>query len=58
MIAVDYTHRAQQHRPTDVEAMRAAAVELRQRGLTAQDIGQALGLAPHAVIVLLDEVPA
>jgi Flp pilus assembly protein TadD len=56
MIAIDYFRRAQEHRPTDEGVIRAAAVELHQRGLTARDIGQALGLATHAVQRLLGEV--
>jgi Flp pilus assembly protein TadD len=54
--AVDYFHRAQQHRPTDTETLRAAAVELAQRGLTPRDIGAALRLDPTAVRRLLGEV--
>lgn len=42
-----------QYRPQDCEAVRAAAVELRSRGLTARDIGQALGLSEDAVRALL-----
>lgn len=53
---VDYTHRAEQHRPTDEQTLRAAAVELRQRGLTERDIGQALRLDPTGVRRMLGEV--
>jgi hypothetical protein len=41
----------------DRNALRAAAVELRARGLTARDIGQALGLAEQAVRQLLERQP-
>jgi hypothetical protein len=53
--ALDYTRLAQLNRPPDEETMRAAAVELRSRGLTDRDIGQALGLASSAVSKLLGE---
>jgi hypothetical protein len=46
-----------QHRPQDRDAVRAAAVELRSRGLTDRDIGQALGIAEQAVRQLLGEAP-
>jgi predicted transcriptional regulator len=36
----------------------AAAVELRQRGLSARDIAQALGLTARAVEQMLGEQPA
>jgi len=51
----DYARRADQHRPTDEATLRAAAVELRSRGLTARDIGQALRIDPTAVHRLLGE---
>ena len=38
----------------DRQVLRAAIVELRSRGLTARDIGQALGLAEAAVRELLE----
>jgi len=41
------------HRPHDRETLRAAAVELRQRGLTPLDIGIALELGEDAVRELL-----
>jgi len=45
------------HRPTDPAALRAAALELAGRGLTARDIAAALRLSEAAVRELL-EVPA
>ena len=53
----DYVARASLYRPTDEHVLRAAAVELRSRGLTARDIGQALGLAPEVVACLLRTDP-
>lgn len=44
-----------EHRPQSRDAIRCAAVELRQRGLTVEDIGQALGLTSGAVRELLGE---
>lgn len=41
------------HRPHDRQTLRAAAVELRQRGLTYRDVGQALGMSESAVSALL-----
>jgi DNA-binding NarL/FixJ family response regulator len=46
-----------QHRPVDRDTARAAAVELRARGLTVEDIGQALGLTSGAVRDLLEVKP-
>ena len=43
------------YRPLDRETSRAAAIELRQRGLTAHDISQALSLSLGAVLDLLGE---
>lgn len=46
------------YRPLDRDAARAAAVELRQRGLTVADIASALGISVGAVADLLgQEVP-
>lgn len=45
--------RAQRHRPHDRETLRAAAVELRGRGLLPRDIAETLGLAEAAVLALL-----
>lgn len=45
-----------QHRPSDRSTLRAAALELRARGLTAQDIAQALRLSEAAIQALLAEV--
>ena len=47
---------ARLHRPLDAPTLRAAAVELRSRGLTEQDIAAALGLTPAAVRQLLAPV--
>lgn len=44
---------ANRHRPRDRETLRCAAVELRSRGLTPQDIAQALGLSTAAVEQLI-----
>jgi hypothetical protein len=51
----DIDRQATQHRPSDREALLAAAVELRQSGLEFRDIGQALGLSEAAVRQLLGE---
>jgi hypothetical protein len=48
---------AGQHRPVDRDAARVAALELRARGLTVEDIGQALGLSSGAVRELLEASP-
>ena len=42
------------HRPTDLNGVRAAAVELRRQGLRARDIAQALRLSEAAVSELLE----
>lgn len=47
----------EQPRPLDRESARAAAVELRQRGLTVTDIAAALRISEGAVRQLLGEVP-
>ena len=52
---LNYTGLAQLNRPTDEATLRAAAVELRSRGLTDRDIGEALGLASSAISKLLGE---
>ncbi len=41
------------HRPTDRETLRAVAVELVQRGLTAADVARSLDLTEGAVRDLL-----
>lgn len=41
------------HRPADRATLRAAAVELRARGLTPRDISAALKLSERAVLDLL-----
>lgn len=46
-----------QYRPTDRETLRAAAIELRSRGLTPEDIAAALGIAAAAVRELIGERP-
>lgn len=48
--------RSRQHTPQDRATLRAAALELRSRGLLPRDIGAALGIAEVAVRELLDEV--
>jgi hypothetical protein len=52
---LDYARRAEQHRPTDEPALRAAALELRGRGLTPHDVGEALRMDPTAVRRLIGE---
>ena len=44
------------HRPADFQSLRIAALELRQRGLTERDIGQALRIGEGAVRTLLADV--
>ncbi|HEY1891986.1 MAG TPA: hypothetical protein VGG63_16400 [Steroidobacteraceae bacterium] len=46
----------EQHRPQSRDEMRVAAWELRQRGLTVEDIGSALRLSEGAVRELLEVV--
>ncbi len=46
------------YRPRDRATLLVAVIELRQRGLTAQDIADALDLTPRAVEQLLGEPPA
>lgn len=55
MVANVYGRRAEQYRPVDRDAMRCAAVELRQRGLLPADIAAALRLSESAVRDLLGE---
>lgn len=50
----DTDARARQQPPPDRDTARAAAVELRSRGLTPLDIAQALGLSEGAVRALLE----
>ncbi len=45
---------ADRHRPADPAVLRAAAVELRARGLTDRDIAAALRLTERAVRELLE----
>ena len=45
---------ADNHRPAERAVLRAAAVELHARGLTARDIAAALGLTERAVRALLE----
>jgi hypothetical protein len=51
------TDAAQLHRPSDRATLRAAAAELRQRGLRPRDVGQALGISEDAVRELLQLPP-
>lgn len=55
--ALDYRKLADLNRPHDELTLRAAAVDLRSRGLTDQDIGAALNLDPTAVRRLLRQEP-
>lgn len=45
------------HHPTDPAALRVAAIELRQRGLTNRDIAAALDIGEAAVRVLINGAP-
>ena len=45
------------HRPADRRTLRAAALELRARGLTPIDIAAALGLTERAIRDLLGVTP-
>lgn len=51
---LDYLRSADRHRPTDTETLAREALSLAQIGLTARDVGAALGLAPAMVAGLLD----
>jgi DNA-binding NarL/FixJ family response regulator len=51
----DAFDRRDQHRPADRQTLRAAAVELRARGLTPADIAAALRISEGAVRDLLGE---
>ena len=46
---------ARQHRPTDRATLRAAALELRSRGMTPFDIAETLRLPESAARELLEE---
>ncbi len=50
-----YYERAQEHRPTDIEQLRAEVIRLRATGLTARDIASSLHLDLAAVITWLAE---
>lgn len=54
LVAGAYDRKAREHQPRTQAEMRAAATELRQRGLTPRDIGQALGISEAAVGELLE----
>lgn len=45
---------ARLHRPTEQELLAREARRLARQGLLAQDIGQAIGIAPAAVKLLLE----
>jgi DNA-binding CsgD family transcriptional regulator len=53
MSAIDYTRRAEQHRPTDLNALAREAQRLLRQGLTERDVGAALHLDPSSVRSLL-----
>lgn len=55
MNAVEYRRLADRFRPTDRATLRSALVELRARGLTDRDIGEATRLHLVAVRSLLGE---
>ena len=46
------------YRPRDCATLLVAVMELRQRGLSARDIAEALGLTERAVEQMLGEQPA
>ncbi len=50
----DLAAEAARHRPAERTVLRAAAVELRQRGLQPRDIASALGLTERATRALLE----
>lgn len=52
--AMDALYGRERHRPTDRATIRAAALELRSRGLTPQDIAQALRISEAAVRAMLE----
>lgn len=54
LVAGTFDHR-DRHRPDDWQTVRAAALELRQRGLTDRDVASALHLSESAVQQLLGE---
>ncbi len=54
LVASAYDRKAREHQPRSRDEMRAAAVDLRQRGLTARDIAQALRISEAAVRAMLD----
>lgn len=51
----DAFDRANEHRPQDRDTLRAAALELRSRGLTCRDVSAALRLSEAAIRALLGE---
>lgn len=57
MNALDYRHRAEQHRPTDPVALAREVRRLSTQGLTERDIGQTLRLDPASVRFLLSTHP-
>lgn len=54
-VARAFERAVDEHRPRDQATMRAAALELRARGLTPRDISAALRLSEAAVLALLLE---
>lgn len=57
LAALDLLSGRTQHRPHDRATLRVAAQELRSRGLTYRDVGQALELPEAAVRELLEGRP-
>lgn len=55
LVAGAYDRQARKHQPQTREEMRAAVVELRQRGLLPRDIAAALQISEAAVNDLLGE---
>ena len=50
---LDYRKLADLNKPKDEATLRAAAIELRSRGLTDRDVAEALGLSTDAVTTLV-----
>ena len=51
--AIEYSTRAEEHRPTDVETLRREVRRLNRQGLRIRDIAQALRLNDYDVAILL-----
>jgi hypothetical protein len=51
--AATYAERANRYRPTDPDTMAEAVFRLACTGLTARDIGAAVGLQPDQILTML-----